>query len=78
MWENGYHGILDKPLYLLSLSFTISRMEQGFLNHGVAELLSDTICEKGFSQYMAHGFVSFSYYFKFEPSIDSWHSKMFI
>ena len=44
----------------------------------MAELLSDTIREKGFAQYMAHGFVSFSYYFKFESSIDSWHSKMFI
>lgn len=50
-------------------------MEQGFLHLGVAELLSDTICEKGFAQYMAHGFISFSYYLKFEPSIDSWHSR---
>ena len=37
------------------------------LHHGVAELLNDTICVKGFAQYM--GLVSFSYYLKFEPSI---------
>lgn len=38
------------------------------LHHGVAELLNDTICVKGFAQYMVHG-LSFSYYLKFEPSI---------